>query len=284
MNELELLDGRVPALEMVDGMKELRIFAQRSRNRAQAADVLRMRPPGVVAAAIAVGDERGPHGPWSRYSTGRRRRSVMRKVDPFLAAVDEIGASSSRISNPLSLTTYSSSCRTSGELAQGELLETPHRGRWIRVDPNRIPRLENLCPDVEYLGRWRAELECVTPGAKAVHERSLWDSCVARVGDFEGQGRERRQESGDLLIEQVRRAGDLGAPGVGKRANYDLFPALPPHRDVGGALLLWERRIDPVLARKESLRLVQRLRGREARGRLLNGSAAGWPSMNGKRI
>jgi hypothetical protein len=64
MNELELLDRRVPALEMVDGVKELGIFAKRTRNRAQTADVLRMSPPGVVPATIAVGDERGPHGPW----------------------------------------------------------------------------------------------------------------------------------------------------------------------------------------------------------------------------
>ena len=65
MDELELLDGRVPALEMVDGVKELGIFAQRTGDGAQAADVLGMRPSGVVPAAIAVGDERGPHGPWT---------------------------------------------------------------------------------------------------------------------------------------------------------------------------------------------------------------------------
>ena len=63
MNDLELLDGRVPALEMVDGMKELRIFAKRPGDGAQPTDVLRMSPPGVVPATIAVGDERGPHGP-----------------------------------------------------------------------------------------------------------------------------------------------------------------------------------------------------------------------------
>jgi hypothetical protein len=69
MRELELLDGRVAPLEMRHFMKQLRIFAQRSRNGAQTPDVLGMIPAGVVSTAIAVGDERGP--PLPRPRAGR---------------------------------------------------------------------------------------------------------------------------------------------------------------------------------------------------------------------
>jgi hypothetical protein len=65
MNEFELFDGGVPALEVVDRVKEPGILAQRARNRAQPADVLRVSPSGVVPPTSAVGDERGPHGPWA---------------------------------------------------------------------------------------------------------------------------------------------------------------------------------------------------------------------------
>jgi hypothetical protein len=119
VSQLDLLDRRVPSLEMIDGMKQLGAFTKSARDRAQSADVLRMPPAGVVAPAIAVGDESGPHrfrfqARVGFYSTGRRRRSVMRNVEPFLARVDDIGASSSRISNPCSLTTYSLSGPASG--------------------------------------------------------------------------------------------------------------------------------------------------------------------------
>ena len=61
MRQLELCDGRVASLEMFDLVEQLRIVTQRTRYRAQTSDVLRMSPPGVVASAVAVGDERGPH-------------------------------------------------------------------------------------------------------------------------------------------------------------------------------------------------------------------------------
>lgn len=60
MRELELLDCRVAPLEMLDPMKKLRIFPQRSRNGAQTPYVFRMIPACIVSAAIAMGDERGP--------------------------------------------------------------------------------------------------------------------------------------------------------------------------------------------------------------------------------
>jgi len=61
MHKLELIDHRVPSLEMFDGVKELRVIAQSAGDRTQTPDVLRMSPSGVVASAIAVGDERRPH-------------------------------------------------------------------------------------------------------------------------------------------------------------------------------------------------------------------------------
>ncbi len=63
VNELELLDRRVSSFEMVDFVKQSRIIAKRTCDGSQAADVLRMSPSGVVPTTIAMGNERGPHGP-----------------------------------------------------------------------------------------------------------------------------------------------------------------------------------------------------------------------------
>jgi hypothetical protein len=46
---------------VIDRVEELRINAERARYRAKAANVLRVSPRGVVAAAIAAGNEGGPH-------------------------------------------------------------------------------------------------------------------------------------------------------------------------------------------------------------------------------
>jgi hypothetical protein len=48
---------------VLDGMEKFWILSQRPGYCAQAPDVLRMSPSGVVTAAVAVGDEGGPHGP-----------------------------------------------------------------------------------------------------------------------------------------------------------------------------------------------------------------------------
>ena len=61
MRELDLLDGRVPPLEVLDAVKELRVLPQRPCDRAQTPDVLRMSPTGVVTPAVAVRDEGSPH-------------------------------------------------------------------------------------------------------------------------------------------------------------------------------------------------------------------------------
>ena len=61
MCELDLLDGRVPPLEVLDAVKELRILPQCACDRAETPDVLRMSPASVVAPAVAVRDEGSPH-------------------------------------------------------------------------------------------------------------------------------------------------------------------------------------------------------------------------------
>lgn len=66
VRQTELFDGGVTSLEMVDRVEEVGIVTKRPGDRAQPADVLRMSPPGIVPAAIAVRYERGPHGPWQR--------------------------------------------------------------------------------------------------------------------------------------------------------------------------------------------------------------------------
>lgn len=61
MHQLELLDGGVSSLDVLDGVKETGILTKGARDGAESADVLGMAPPGVVAPAITVGDEGCPH-------------------------------------------------------------------------------------------------------------------------------------------------------------------------------------------------------------------------------
>src|SRR4051794_27388 len=63
MDQLEFFDGSVPAFQMLDTVEELGILTKRARDGAETTDVLGMSPSRVVAATIAVRDERGPHGP-----------------------------------------------------------------------------------------------------------------------------------------------------------------------------------------------------------------------------
>jgi hypothetical protein len=52
--ELQLLDCRVAPFDVLNAMKQFRIFAQGTRDSAQSTDMLRMSPAGVVTAAVAV--------------------------------------------------------------------------------------------------------------------------------------------------------------------------------------------------------------------------------------
>jgi hypothetical protein len=61
MGKGDLFDRGVAPFKVLDRVKELRVFAQRSGDGAQAADVLGMSPACVVPPAIAVRDESGPH-------------------------------------------------------------------------------------------------------------------------------------------------------------------------------------------------------------------------------
>ena len=69
----DLVFGRVAPLAMVERAEQLKVLAQRPRNRPQASDVLRMIPPVVVTAAVGVRDEGD-----GLQRTGRRRRWVRR--------------------------------------------------------------------------------------------------------------------------------------------------------------------------------------------------------------
>ncbi len=112
MAERELGGGRVAALEVIDGLKEIGMIAQRAGDGAQSSNVLGMIPAGVVPAAIAVRYERRPNHvslrrPPVRYWTGLRRRSAIRKIEPSVAPASARETLSSRISKPCSLTTNS---------------------------------------------------------------------------------------------------------------------------------------------------------------------------------
>ena len=62
MHQFQLVDSRVAPFPVVDGVEQSGIVAKSACNRSKAPDVLRMPPPRVVSPAIAVGNERSPHG------------------------------------------------------------------------------------------------------------------------------------------------------------------------------------------------------------------------------
>ena len=62
MGQSDLLERRMASFEVINPMKDFGLFTKGACNRTQATDVFRMSPSGVVPAAIAVGNERRPHG------------------------------------------------------------------------------------------------------------------------------------------------------------------------------------------------------------------------------
>jgi hypothetical protein len=75
--------------------------------------------------------------------------------------------------------------------------------------------------------------------------------------DRHGHWGERGEKAGDLLIEQVCRAGYRRLPSSGERGDYDLFSTLSAQGHVSPGLLLWESRIDPGLTGEKLLRRLQ---------------------------
>ncbi len=59
VNEGEIFDRRVAPLEVLNLVEKLGDVAQSACDRAEPTYVLVVAPPGVVAAAVAIGDERG---------------------------------------------------------------------------------------------------------------------------------------------------------------------------------------------------------------------------------
>src|SRR6185295_5637793 len=73
-------------------------------------------------------------------------------------------------------------------------------------------------------------------------------------------GRQKRKESGDLLIEQIGRTGHA-RPTLGRhRADRDLFPALTAERCVSGTFFLEKCRVDAVARGEEFLRRLDYFR------------------------
>src|ERR1700730_7532815 len=91
-------------------------------------------------------------------------------------------------------------------------------------------------------------------------------SFAAFCGDRQRYGRERDEEAGYLLIEQVRRAGDLGLTRARNGGDDHFFSALPTQRHVGFRFLLRKGSIDAGLAGKKVLCRAEDLGG-TVRGR-----------------
>jgi hypothetical protein len=91
-------------------------------------------------------------------------------------------------------------------------------------------------------------------------------SLAAFCGDGEGDGREGGKEAGYLLIEQVRRAGNLRLTCTWNGGNHHLFSALPAQRHMGRRFLLRKSSVDPGLAGEKVLCCPQDF-GRTMRGR-----------------
>jgi hypothetical protein len=106
MHQLDFITRCVTPLEVIDCLEKSRIIAQRTRDSAQTAYVLRMAPACIVAAAIRVRDERDAQGLSRRgYLTGLRLRRATSSVDPSLMPDEARVAPSSRISKPRTFTT-----------------------------------------------------------------------------------------------------------------------------------------------------------------------------------
>ncbi len=84
MHHCQLIHSGVAPFHLVDALEKFRIIPQRAGNCAQAADMFSMRPSGVVATAVRMGDERDLLRSNVGYRTGLRRRCVSSKVEPFL--------------------------------------------------------------------------------------------------------------------------------------------------------------------------------------------------------
>src|SRR5437868_9031085 len=105
-----------------------------------------MSPSGVVSSTIAVGDEGGPHG------TGR-----LLYRSPAAVGYEEGGSVRSGGSGDRSVLVQNLEsielCHVLVlvtdiwiELFQGEVLEIPDPRRRVRVDSDRVPCLQDLCP------------------------------------------------------------------------------------------------------------------------------------------
>jgi hypothetical protein len=93
MSERDLIDRRVAAFDVLDQLEQLRIIPQRPRDRAQPADMLRVSPARIMPPTVGMRDIRD-----GQERTGRRRRNVMRNVEPSWAPLWLNGTLSSNTS------------------------------------------------------------------------------------------------------------------------------------------------------------------------------------------
>src|SRR5882762_3949415 len=106
----------------------------------------------------------------------------------------------------------------------------------------------------EALVRTRSRACTLCPGFSS-RSRTVWARSFSAFGrDGEGHRPERGEESGDLLIEEVARAGNLRFSRAGNGGDHDLFSALSAQCHVRIRFLLRKGSIDTGLPRKKILR------------------------------
>src|ERR1700694_1019326 len=104
----------------------------------------------------------------------------------------------------------------------------------------------------------------------------MWSglSFVACVENFQRQRCQRRQEPGDLLIEEVCGAGNFRPSRVGKGRDDDFFSALSAQSYVSGAFLFGKCGVNTVLSGEKGFRRRQCFGWRQCSGGLLKGAVA----------
>src|SRR2546423_10150154 len=137
-----------------------------------------------------------------------------------------------------------------------------HRREWHPTPPE--PARAN-----EESDRCRHRAAAVRPACVARSRTALRSSYAARGGDVFGYWREGRQEPGNLLIEEVSRAGDAG--GIDSRGcgNHNFFSTLAAQAHVSRRFLLGKCRVDPGLSCEKLLCGLQHLRRTRFRGGFL---------------
>src|SRR5256885_4851509 len=132
-----------------------------------------MPPPGVVSSTVAVGDESSPHGAGvllyrSPPAVGDEESGSVFRGRPSDRSVLIENLESVQLDDVF---VFMADVRV--EFSQGDVLEVPDRSRWISVDADCIPSLENLGAEVQDGPRLRTQSYRIAARTERAFERDV---------------------------------------------------------------------------------------------------------------